>query len=168
MLGGERGLTLQWTSNAYTGGVVILSADSCYKNQVKLTPGSCRLLSSETPYPHNCMNLNSTYVTEAFGFKGQDQSFGFHIKGGEKRKKRTEQWLVFHYTTPIFISHIVPGGLAERYVQFAYYYYYCCSKLYITGILDTKTSDTAVLRCCCYFKGIHPPEYSYLKVTGRC
>lgn len=47
--------------------------------------------------------------------KGQDQSFGFHIKGGEKRKKRTEQWLVFHYTTPIFISHIVPGGLAERH-----------------------------------------------------
>lgn len=47
--------------------------------------------------------------------KGQEQSFGFHIKGGEKRKKRTEQWLVFHYTTPIFISHIVPGGVADMH-----------------------------------------------------
>ena len=46
-----------------------------------------------------------------------DESFGFHVKGGEKRKKATEQWLVFHYTTPIFISHIVPGGVADRWVQ---------------------------------------------------
>lgn len=44
-----------------------------------------------------------------------DASFGFHIKGGEKRKKATEQWLVFHYTTPVFISYIVPGGLADRH-----------------------------------------------------
>lgn len=44
------------------------------------------------------------------------ESFGFHIKGGEKKKKATEQWLVFHYTTPIFISYIVPGGVADRCV----------------------------------------------------
>lgn len=43
------------------------------------------------------------------------ESFGFHIKGGEKKKKATEQWLVFHYTTPIFISYIVPGGVADRH-----------------------------------------------------
>lgn len=45
----------------------------------------------------------------------REGSFGFHIKGGEKRKKKTEQWLVFHYTTPIFVSHILPGGLADRH-----------------------------------------------------
>jgi len=45
--------------------------------------------------------------------QGED-SFGFHIRGGEKKTKQDEKWLVFHYTTPVFISHIVPGGVADR------------------------------------------------------
>ena len=49
-------------------------------------------------------------------FGQESESLGFHIKGGEKKKKKTEQWMVFHYTTPIFISHIIPGGVADRYV----------------------------------------------------
>ncbi|KAL9981028.1 hypothetical protein ACROYT_G009682 [Oculina patagonica] len=44
-----------------------------------------------------------------------EESFGFHIKGGEKKTKQTEKWVVFHYTTPVFISHIVPGGVADRH-----------------------------------------------------
>lgn len=44
-----------------------------------------------------------------------EESFGFHIRGGEKKTKQNEKWLVFHYTTPVFISHIVPGGVADRH-----------------------------------------------------
>ena len=42
------------------------------------------------------------------------EGFGFSVKGGEKKKGTNEQWLVYHYTTPIFISHILPGGAADR------------------------------------------------------
>lgn len=45
----------------------------------------------------------------------ENGSFGFHIRGGEIKKKQTDKFLEFHYMSPVFISHIVQGSVADKH-----------------------------------------------------
>lgn len=46
--------------------------------------------------------------------KQEDESFGFRIRGGEMKKKQTEKFIEFHYMSPVYISHIIPGSVAAK------------------------------------------------------
>ena len=46
--------------------------------------------------------------------KTSDESFGFTIRGGERKAVRNAEYLQQYITTPVFISHITAGSPAEK------------------------------------------------------
>ena len=48
----------------------------------------------------------------------ENDSFGFHIRGGEMKKKQTDKFLECYYMSPVFISHIVKDSIADKWVYF--------------------------------------------------
>ncbi|XP_048581970.1 uncharacterized protein LOC116617702 [Nematostella vectensis] len=44
-----------------------------------------------------------------------DGSLGFNIKGGEKKRLKNEQWLIYRYYSPVFIVSITPNGPADKH-----------------------------------------------------
>lgn len=45
----------------------------------------------------------------------ENDSFGFHIRGGEMKKKQTDKFLECYYMSPVFISHIVKDSIADKH-----------------------------------------------------
>ena len=52
--------------------------------------------------------------TSCFLSYQENDSFGFHIRGGEMKKKQTDKFLECYYMSPVFISHIVKDSIADK------------------------------------------------------